>query len=432
MAYFIKYYDTIGVDEPTYTFYNNSNIPVYFFMSVVVAIFVGLIVSAEEIFRDRKILKREKYLHLSKSSYLVSKILVLFSLSAVQTFSFIIVGDLIMEIPLTEMRYWVILFSCSCFANVLGLNISSAFDSAVTIYILIPILIIPQLILSGIVINFDKFNPKIGTPKGIPVLGEVMASRWAFEAYMVTQFKDNPFERQFYELDKRQALAEYKKIYYIPSLESKVTFCLNNRNHWREGNNKKIFSALALLKNEIGREIELRGSHNFNDLEKLEPMKVDSAVLINAAKYLRLLREVYSIRLSKAMAEKEELTKKLTDTPEKELAFQKLKLAYQNESVAQLVEHTTDPARIVEFDAQLIQKIYPIYFEEHRPVNQFDFRSNFYVPSKYFLGTAIDTFYFNIGVIWSMIIFLYGLLYFEGLQKIVHGFNMHRKYRRKN
>ncbi len=432
MAYFIKYYDTIGVDQPTYTFYNNSNIPVYFFMSVVVALFVGLIVSAEEIFRDRKILKREKYLHLSKSSYLVSKILVLFSLSAVQTFSFIIVGDSIMEIPLTEMRYWVILFSCSCFANVLGLNISSAFDSAVTIYILIPILIIPQLILSGIVINFDKFNPKIGTPKGIPVLGEVMASRWAFEAYMVTQFKDNPFERQFYELDKKQALAEYKKIYYIPTLESKVTFCLNNRNHWREGNNKKMVNSLALLKNEIGREIELRGSHKFTDLEKLEPMKVDSTVLINAAKYLRLLREVYSIRLSKAMAEKEELIKKLTDTPEKEQAFQKLKLAYQNESVNQLVEHTTDPARIVEYDAQLVQKIYPIYFEEHRPINKFDFRSNFYVPSKYFLGTAIDTFYFNIAVIWSMIIFLYGLLYFEGLQKIVHGFNMHRKYRRKN
>src|SRR5439155_138231 len=83
--------------------------------------------------------------------------------------------------------------------NVLGLNISSAFDSAVTIYILIPILIIPQLLLSGVVISFDKFNPKVGTPNGIPLLGEMMASRWAFEAYMVTQFKDNPLEKKFYK-----------------------------------------------------------------------------------------------------------------------------------------------------------------------------------------------------------------------------------------
>ncbi|MEQ9414227.1 MAG: ATP-binding cassette domain-containing protein, partial [Cyclobacteriaceae bacterium] len=182
ISYFVKYYDAIGVEDPHYTFYHNNNIPVYFFMSVVVALFVGLIVSAEEIFHDRKILKRERYLHLSKSGYLMSKVFILFGVSALQTVTFIIVGNWILEIPLSEMRYWFILFSCSCFANILGLNISSAFDSAVTIYILIPILIIPQLLLSGVVISFDKFNPKVGTPNGIPLLGEMMTSRWAFEA----------------------------------------------------------------------------------------------------------------------------------------------------------------------------------------------------------------------------------------------------------
>jgi hypothetical protein len=432
MAYFIKYYDTIGIEKPVYTFYNNYNVPVYFFMSVVVALFVGLIVSAEEIFRDRKILKREKYLHLSKSSYLVSKVIVLFGLSAIQTFTFIVVGNLIIEIPLTEMRYWVILFSCSCFANMLGLNISSAFDSAVTIYILIPILIIPQLILSGVVISFDKFNPKVGTPKGIPVLGEVMASRWAFEALMVTQFKDNPYEKQFYELDKKQAIAEYKKVYYIPTLESKVTYCLNNRNHWRDQNDTKIANALAILQHEINHELKITGTDDFKELDKLEVGKVDSLSLMQAGKFLKVLKELYSKRMSKAIAEKEELIAKLTDTPEKLIEFQRRRMAYQNESVIQMVEHSNDPVRIVEWDGELVQKIYPIYFDEHRPSNRFDFKANFFIPSKHFLGSSIDTFYFNLGVIWSMILFLYGLLYFEGLQKLVHGFNMHRKYRRKN
>ncbi|NJN28905.1 MAG: ABC transporter permease [Cyclobacteriaceae bacterium] len=171
IAYFVKYYAFVGVENPQYTFFHNSNIPVYFFMSVVVALFIGLIISAEEIFRDRKILKRERYLNLSSSGYLISKLTILFSLSAIQTLSFILIGNWILEIPLTEIRYWLILFSCSCYANVLGLNISSAFDSAVTIYILIPILIIPQLLLSGVVIDFDKFNPKVGSPKGIPIMG---------------------------------------------------------------------------------------------------------------------------------------------------------------------------------------------------------------------------------------------------------------------
>ena len=76
--------------------------------------------------------------------------------------------------------HWAILFSTSCFANLLGLNISSAFNSAVTIYILIPILLIPQLILSGVVVKFDKLNPIIGNTETVPLVGDLMASRWAF------------------------------------------------------------------------------------------------------------------------------------------------------------------------------------------------------------------------------------------------------------
>ena len=46
-------------------------------MSVIVAIFMGLTVSAEEIIKDRKILKREAFLNLSWSGYLFSKLAVM-------------------------------------------------------------------------------------------------------------------------------------------------------------------------------------------------------------------------------------------------------------------------------------------------------------------------------------------------------------------
>ena len=217
-------------------------------MSVVVALFFGLTMSAEEIFRDRKILKREKFLHLSRSSYLVSKVAVMFAISAIQTFLFILVGNGILDIPVGELRYWFILFSCSCFANMLGLNISASFNSAVTIYILIPLLVIPQLLLSGVVISFDKFNPNVGKPIGVPLVGEMMASRWAFEAFMVTQFKDNEFEKQFYDLDKTIAESEYKRVYYIPALESKLAYCLNNHSQWRNPRNEAITLGAGIAK----------------------------------------------------------------------------------------------------------------------------------------------------------------------------------------
>src|SRR6185369_10292044 len=330
IGYFVKYYDYVDVDEPKYTFFNNDNIPVYFFMSIVVALFVGLIVSAEEIFRDRKILKRERFLHLSRSSYFASKVTILFTLSAFQTIAFILVGNYLLDIPFGEMRYWLILFSCACFANMLGLNISSAFDSAVTIYVLIPILSIPQLLLSGVVINFDKFNPRVGTPNGIPFLGEMMASRWAFEAYMVTQFKDNMLERNFYDLDQKRAMAEYKRLYYLPELESKLSYIINHREGWnKESEGNKVKPALDLLRNELLFESERVGK-NFPELNQLEVGKFDSTVYQKTDEFLATLKRFYNIRSRNAMAEKEKRVALLTDGEAKRVEFENLKMKYQN------------------------------------------------------------------------------------------------------
>ena len=432
MAYFVKFYDVIGIDQPKYTFYSNYNIPVYFFMSVVVALFVGMIVSCEEIFRDRKILKRERFLHLSHSSYLISKVTVLFILSAIQTLTFILVGNQILEIPLSEMRYWGIIFSCSCFANILGLNISSAFDSAVTIYILIPVLVIPQLIMSGVVIPFDKFNPEVGKPNGIPVLGEMMPSRWAFEAFMVTQFKDNPSEQPFYDLHQKEYEAEYKRTYLVPKLESKLTYVLNQRAHWRDVNSKNVFDALGLLRNEIGQELAKVGEEHLPEVERLEIGKFDSTVYFKTKEFLSSLRRYYATRSSDAKKEREAVVSQLTDTPEKRQRFNTFRLRYENQSVTDMVENSAETSRIVEWQGQLVQKFYPIYFKDHRPRTFFDFQANFFVPTKYFMGRTFDTLYFNIAVIWTMTIFFYITLYFDILKKMVHGFETRRKYRKKN
>ena len=228
LAFIVRYYNADDSQLSGYVFSKNLNLPAYFFMSVIVALFMGLTVSAEEIIRDRKILKRESFLHLSRSSYVLSKISILFMLSAIQTVTFVLVGNMILKIEGMFFQHWFILFTAACFANLLGLNISSAFNSAVTIYILIPLLLIPQLILSGVVVKFDKLNPAIGNSATVPVVGDLMASRWAFEAAMVTQFKDNLFEREFYLYDKVMANSDYKKVYLIPEIETRLQFCLNN------------------------------------------------------------------------------------------------------------------------------------------------------------------------------------------------------------
>ncbi|MGB0523810.1 MAG: ATP-binding cassette domain-containing protein, partial [Flammeovirgaceae bacterium] len=161
-----------SVNDGEYLYRHNDNIPAYILIAIVVALFMGLTVSAEEIIRDRKIKRRESFLNLSRSSYLTSKLVILFTLSAIQTLTFVLIGNAILEVKGVNLMYWAVLFTVSCHANVLGLNISSAFNSAVTVYILIPLLLIPQLIMSGAIFNYDKLNSLISKREVVPLLAD--------------------------------------------------------------------------------------------------------------------------------------------------------------------------------------------------------------------------------------------------------------------
>ncbi len=418
LAFIVRFYN---IDDPLkagYLFSKNLNMPAYLFMSVIVALFMGLTVSAEEIIRDRKILKREAFLHLSRSSYIISKILILFMISAIQTFLFVLVGNHILEIKGMFLIHWGILFTASCFANLLGLNISSAFNSAVTIYILIPILLIPQLILSGVVVKFDKLNPVIGNTATVPFVGDLMASRWAFEASMVAQYKDNNFEKEFYLYDKTMAESDYKKIYYLPELETQLDFVNLHYKNPDPAIQQEVAGNLALIQSEIRRELVEVGSDRFARVDDLTLGRFDSSTFVETRRFFEALKKFYINRYNAADDRKEQKIKSLTNTLEKERAFEKWRQSYQNEAIAELVKNTTETHRIIEKDGKLIQKIYPIY-KDPDPDHLVDFDAQFYMPAKHFLNQNIDTYYFNLGVIWSMTLVLAILLYFEVLRKIV-------------
>lgn len=420
LAFIVRYYNVDDQSSGDYAFSKNLNIPAYLFMSVIVALFMGLTVSAEEIIRDRKILKREKFLHLSRSSYILSKIYILFMLSAIQTIMFVLVGNYILEIKGLFFQHWFILFATSCFANLLGLNISSAFNTAVTIYILIPLLLIPQLILSGVVVKFDKLNPQIGNTESVPLVGDMMASRWAFEAAMVAQFKDNQFEREFYLFDKVMADADFKKIYLIPELETKLQFCLNQYKSVDAEIKLKVQKNLELIRNEISSELKIVGKDRFLRINDLVPASFDPAVHRETMDFLAQLNNFYINRYNAADQKKEEKVAMMTNTPENEKKFELLRQQYHNETVAELVKNVGETHRVIEKDGKLIQKIYPIY-KNPEPEHLVDFNAQFYMPAKHFLRSNVDTFYFNMGVIWSMILILAITLYFDVLRKIISG-----------
>jgi len=421
LAYIIKYYN-VG-NQAGYSLSENSNLPVYIFMAVIVGLFIGLTVSAEEIIKDRKILKREKFLNLSWNSYLFSKIAVQFTISALQAFMFVMIGNTIMEIKGMYFEYWLVLFSAWCFSNVLGLVISDSFKTVITIYILIPFLIIPQLILSGIIVKFEKLNPNISNPRDIPVYGEIITARWAYEALAVYQYKENKYQKQFYAYDKAMSISDFKKNYWITTLNNKVSFIERNIN--KPERSEEFNQNLQLLYNEISKELKSESGKivKFNNLEELKPNHVTVETIKSLKTYFEVLNKYYIKLYNKANGLKDNLISDLQENSTEREAFIKLKREHHNENLADLLRNSNEINRIIEFKGELFQKIDPIYLDPQRFI-----KAHFYAPRKLVFGRYYDTFWVNIFVIWATTVLLYFVLRYRLLKRALDFFE-ERKFK---
>lgn len=204
-----------------YSVMDNKNLVSYFFMAVIVATFTGMSGSAEEIIKDRALLKREQFLHLSYGSYIWSKIVYMACVSLIQTLLFIVVGNAIMELHGLFSTWWLILFMTALLANLTGLLLSQCLNSVVAIYISIPMLLIPQILLCGLVVSFSDLTPK-STTGNVPIIGDLIPSRWSYEALAVTSFTDNEYERNFFELDKKKYETQYYNMGLLYELQSQL------------------------------------------------------------------------------------------------------------------------------------------------------------------------------------------------------------------
>jgi ABC-type multidrug transport system ATPase subunit len=398
LSYVNRFYDS---DKGQYVFGENENLPSYMFIAIIVAIFSGLVGSAEEILSDRKVLRRERFIHLSRNSYFLAKISVLFFISAVQTFILVLIGNRVLGIQGMFGEYWLILFSCAAFANLLGLNISASFKSAITVYILIPLLLIPQLVLGGIVIRFDKVNPdfKISPTDHIPWFSELLVSRWAFEALVVTQFKDNEYERPIYQYDKAIATAEYKKVFYLEKLDQMLQEA--KKDPFRTGKN------FLVIKNELESELELIDKKELPNLYAFSDVRNRPGMYAYTEKIFKKIRNYYQNVQKQAQTQKDSF---LRANPQ----HQKLRPLFHNEAVAQLAKNTGADKKLVIHSNHIEPLINPIFIDAP------DMSSHFFAPNKKVFNTKIPTFWFNILVIWITVLGLYIALYLDVLPKLVN------------
>src|SRR4051812_31884208 len=222
-------------DSGKYDFASAYHIPTFLFLSLIVAMFLGLTNSADDIIRDRAVLQRERNLNVRLSYYVVSKALTLGIFAFVQCILFVLIGNYILQIRGMFGIDLAVVFMTALGGIALGLVVSSLVADPKTAANIVPLVLIPQIIMGGALIKYEDMNrnlalvyalthwfkehptkdqgKKMESKLQVPFVCQFIAMRWSYEELIVAQAKLNP-------LTKRQENAQ-RQIDAIVSSHSK-------------------------------------------------------------------------------------------------------------------------------------------------------------------------------------------------------------------
>ena len=365
-----------------YSVMDNKNLVSYFFMAVIVATFIGMSGSAEEIIKDRALLKREKFLQLSYGSYIWSKIVFMAVVSLLQTFLFILTGNAIMGLHGLFGTWWLILFATAWLANLTGLLLSQCLNSIVAIYISIPLLLIPQILLCGLVVSFSDLTPNSKTGN-VPLIGDLIPSRWSYEALAVTVFTDNDYERPYFEMDKERQETQFYNMGFLYELQSQLETMNDEAKRGQEVNPKH----LSVIRTNLPVITEYCGMEPYTGDYKYQSL----------FDYMKKAEKILSERGNKVTLKKDAMIKSIVRQQGKDAVFEVKKNNY-NSRLEEFVTGADNRRMLDIVDDHIVPRTGIIYLTPHNKIG----RAPFYSSEK-ILGTwHIKTLWFNMGVIGLM------------------------------
>lgn len=153
------------------------------FMAAVSSVWFGVNNSAREVVKEINIFKREYNFNLSISTYLTSKVLTIALISIVQAvlFTFTLYlfynnDTVVLENP-GYMILWILFLST--ISSTLGLFVSAALNNTEKVMSLIPIILIPQIMLAGVLAKISNGF--------IEIVSYFTLSRWGTEGFADVQ-----------------------------------------------------------------------------------------------------------------------------------------------------------------------------------------------------------------------------------------------------
>ncbi len=214
-AFISKYYT-----NESYEYYLNSNIPVWILITVITAIFIGMVSSGNDFINFRNYHIADYYLKNKYFSFCFAKFVKYIIISFIQAVVIVLPAVFIlkMEFVLPELILinWILCF----WGAVAGMLASVLFKSSSVVYLVIPFIIVLNMLFSGVLIKFDTFNNKVfgNNPVLVTKVANLLPAfptinTLTTEFYLYNDRMNNVFEEKsmYYE-------AVYYTDYFIPEI----------------------------------------------------------------------------------------------------------------------------------------------------------------------------------------------------------------------
>jgi len=253
---------------------------------------------------------------------------------------------------------------------------------------------------------------KTAAKDAVPFAGEIMASRWAFEALAVEQYKENSYMARFFDMEKEMAQARYRSDILSTELIGQVDLVDGWIRLIKPAD--EIARKLVIIKNEIEKLDEEKVLPEFQFTESLLPAKFNSEIAELAKTHLNQLKDFHKNRYQKIKLEKDQLINRLNKENGEEFLYNQ-KMKYHNKSLEVLVLNSETKEFFRETPHGYMQKIALIYKDPDFSYG----RAHFLASEKNLFGYAVGTFIFNLGIIWLMIAFFYIALYYNWLRNLL-------------
>jgi len=294
-----------------------------------------------------------------------------------------------------------------------GLNISAGMKSVISIYILIPLVLVPQLLLGGAMIRFDDLHGSLTKKIYVPVIGDIMTTRWSYEAMAVEQFRSGKYMKPYFENEMMISQYDWQSSFLIPELKKKSNECAfaAGKPQYAELYENNL-AKLTYHINDLSREVGL-DPWPANRVITREPFTSDASYIVND--FLDSLQKITRSKYLYYTSVKDRITDSLVSAEGKD-ELVRIREATHNEDLADMLLNRTVQKKIYETEDRIIQKSDPVLMRPGSHVG----RAQFYAPYKLIGNLRIETLVFNMLVIWLMNLFLFVTLYFNLLKRLMN------------